>query len=127
MPLTFQYMPYEEFSGLDSDKKIQKLLKVVRQNRVILMEGTLNTKEESNLIQETMSIIDSKFKGIEISSFNPLEKGSSKSTEDRIRRLFSAFIYGRKRGLTIIGPANIVKEMRKDPRSIQLFLSNRRG
>jgi len=84
-------------------------------------------KEESNLIQETMSIIDSKFKGIEISSFNPLEKGSSKSTEDRIRRLFSAFIYGRKRGLTIIGPANIVKEMRKDPRSIQLFLSNRRG
>ena len=126
MPLTFQYMPYEEFSGLDSERKIQKLLKVVKQNKVVLMEGTLTSKEETDLIQETMSTIDSKFKGVEISSFNPLEKGSSRSPEERIKRIFSSLIWGRKRGLTIIGPANIVKEMRKDPRSIQLFLSNRK-
>src|SRR3989344_9156361 len=109
MPLTFQYMPYEEFSGLDSERKIQKLLKVVKQNKVVLMEGTLTSKEETDLIQETMSTIDSKFKGVEISSFNPLEKGSSRSPEERIKRIFSSLIWGRKRGLTIIGPANIVK------------------
>ena len=117
-------MPHEEFSGLDSERKIQKLLKVVRQNKVVLMEGTLTSKEETDLIQETMSAIDSKFKGVEISSFNPLEKG--RTPEEKLRKMFSVMLWGRKRGLTIIGPANIVKEMRKDPRSIQLFLSNRR-
>jgi|SRR3989344_508310 len=125
MPLTIQYVPYEEMTGLDSEKRIQKLLKVVRQNRVVLMEGTLSPEEEAGLIEETMQLIDNKFKGVEISSFSPFDK-NTKLLQEKIRQLFLQLVLGRKRGLTIIGPASIVKEIKRDPRSIQLFLSNRR-
>lgn len=125
MPLTIQYVPYEEMLGLDSEKRIQKLLKVVKQNKVVLMEGTLSPEEEANLIEETMQSIDSKFKGVEISSFNPLDK-NTRMFQEKIKNLLLQFVLGRRRGLTIIGPANIVKEIKRDPRSVQLFLSNRR-
>ena len=124
MPLTIQYVPFEEMSGLDSERKIQKLIKIVRQNKLVLMEGTLTSQEEADLIEETMESIDSKFKGIEITSLNPLEK-NSKQIQDRVRQLFMEAIFGRRRGLTVIGPANIVREIRKDPNRIQLFLSSR--
>ncbi|MBS3151594.1 DUF2073 domain-containing protein [Candidatus Woesearchaeota archaeon] len=125
MPLTIQYVPFEEVSDLDSERKIQKLIRIVKQNKLVLMEGVLTTQEEADLIEETMESIDNKFKGVEITSFNPLEK-NTKLIQDRVKQLFLQMIWGRRRGLTIIGPANIVREIRKDPNRIQLFLSNRK-
>jgi len=121
-----QYVPYEELSYLDSDKRIQKLLKIVKQNKVVLMEGTLSSQEEADLIEATMEIVDSKFKGVEISAFNPMEKVTKKTPQDQLKKIFINLIWGRRRGLTVIGPANIIKDIRRDPKSIQLFLSNRR-
>lgn len=119
-----QYVPFEEVSNLDSERKIQKLIRIVKQNKLVLMEGTLTSQEEADLIEETMESIDSKFKGVEITSFNPLEK-NNKQIQDKLKQKFMEMIWGRRRGLTIIGPANIVREIRKDPNRIQLFLSNR--
>jgi len=124
MPLTIQYVPFEEVSDLDSERKIQKLIRIVKQNKLVLMEGTLTSQEEADLIEETMETIDNKFKGVEITSLNPLEK-NTKQIQDRLKQIFMEAIFGRRRGLTIIGPANIVREIRKDPNRIQLFLSNR--
>lgn len=124
MPLTIQYVPFEEVSGLDPERKIQKLIKIVKQNKLVLMEGTLTSQEEADLIEETMETIDSKFKGVEITSLNPLEK-NTKQIQDKIKQMFMQVIFGRRRGLTVIGPANIVREIRKDPNRIQLFLSNK--
>ncbi len=126
MPLTIQYVPFEELSYLEADKKIQKLLRIVKQNKVVLMEGRLSAHEEANLIESTMEMVDSKFKGIEISAFTPAEKNNKQQPKDIVRKLFLNLIWGKRRGLTIIGPANIVKEIRKDPNKMQLFLSNRR-
>jgi hypothetical protein len=39
----------------------------------------------------------------------------------RFRQVFINMILGDRRGLTIIGPANIVKEIKQDPEKIQLF------
>ena len=124
MPLTIQYVPFEEVSDLDSERKIQKLIRIVKQNKLVLMEGTLTSQEEADLIEETMTTIDNKFKGVEITSFNPMEK-NNKQIQDKLKQMFMEMIWGRRRGLTIIGPANIVKEIRKDPNRIQLFLSSR--
>ena len=127
MPLTIQYVPFEELSYLEQDKKIQKLLRIVKQNKVVLMEGRLSSHEEADLIEATMEMVDSKFKGIEISSFNPLEKNNTKKQpQDIVKKLLMNLIWGKRRGLTLIGPANIVKEIRKDPNRMQLFFSNRR-
>ncbi len=124
MPLTIQYVPFEEVSDLDSERKIQKLIRIVKQNKLVLMEGTLTSQEEADLIEETMATIDNKFKGVEITSFNPLEK-NARQIQDKLKQIFMQMVWGRRRGLTIIGPANIVREIRKDPNRIQLFLSNR--
>lgn len=120
-----QYVPYEELSYLDSDKKIQKLLRIVKQNKVVLMEGTLSSEEEADLIEATMELVDSRFKGVEISAFNPLDK-ITKTPQDQIVKLFNKLVWGRRRGLTIIGPASIVKDIKRDPNRIQLFLSRRK-
>ena len=62
--LTLQYLPYSELAKLDSEKRIKKLLDIVRKERIILMEGRLKKEEETQLIQATMASIDDAFKGI---------------------------------------------------------------
>lgn len=79
------------------------------------MEGKLKQSEETKLIEETMAMVNGKFKGVEVCTVNPQEKMS----------LFKKSIYdlllGDKRGMTIIGPASIIKEIKRDPNKIQLL------
>lgn len=117
--LTLQFIPYTEIGGLTSEKKIQKLLRVVRDEKIALVEGKLGSNEKSELIRRTMEEIDDKFKGIEIEELN-LDK-KDKAFIEKIRTGFINFILGSRRGLTIIGPASIIKEIKKDPDKIQLL------
>ena len=121
--LTFQFIPWEEVNELDSDKKVQKLLRIVKQDKIVVMEGQLATNEEAILIEETMTLINSKFKGVEIGIIGPQ---SNKETEliKIIKSNLINIILGNRRGLTIIGPANIVKEIKKDPNKLQLFMAS---
>ncbi len=64
--LTLQFVPHSEISGLNSEKKVQKLLKIVKEEKIILLEGKLHSNEKSDLIRKTMEEIDDRFKGIEI-------------------------------------------------------------
>ncbi|MBU1198305.1 MAG: DUF2073 domain-containing protein [Nanoarchaeota archaeon] len=117
--LTLQFIPYGELSSLSSEKKIQKLLRIVREDKIVLLEGKLGINEKSELIRKTMEEIDDKFKGIEIEDLD-LEK-KDKAFFEKIRTIFINFILGSRKGMTIIGPASIIKEIKKDPDKIQLF------
>jgi len=117
--LTLQFIPYAEISNLSSEKKIQKLLRVVREEKIVLVEGRLGSSEKSELIRKTMEEIDDKFKGIEIEELD-IEK-KDKAFFDKIRTLFINLILGKRKGLTIVGPATIIKEIKKDPDKILLF------
>ncbi|KYK27070.1 hypothetical protein AYK26_00015 [Euryarchaeota archaeon SM23-78] len=117
--LTLQFIPYTEISSLSSEKKIQRLLKVVREDKIVLIEGKLGSSEKSELIRKTMEEIDDRFKGIEIEELD-LDK-KDRAFTDKIRTAFINFILGSRRGLTIIGPASIIKEIKKDPDKILLF------
>lgn len=116
--LTLQYIPHFEVGNLDSDTKIKKLLKIVKENKIILLEGRLKVEEEAQLIQKTMEIIDKDFKGIEISTIDPKRNNI---LFDNIKKLLAKFLLGSSGGLTIIGPATIVKEIKKDPNKIELL------
>ncbi|MBN1645440.1 DUF2073 domain-containing protein [Candidatus Woesearchaeota archaeon] len=119
MSLTLQFIPYIEIEDLDSEKRITKLLKIVKANKIILLEGRLKGNEETELIRRTMEEIDDKFKGIELSVIFP-----DKKDEALFRKLKSMLIQalmGDRKGFTIIGPATIVKEIKQDPDKIQLF------
>jgi len=122
--LTLQYVPSDEVKGLDSDRKIQKLLKIIKQDKIILMEGRLTSREETELIEKTMEEIDKKFRGIEIAS---LEPNISRDIGSLLRESFYKIFFGGARGMTVMGPAHIIKEIKKDPNKLQLYTSDRRG
>lgn len=118
--LTIQFVPYSEIEGLNSVKRITKLLKIVKSEKIILLEGKLKSHEEAELISRTMQEIDEKFKGIEISVINT-EPEESNHILKVIRAMFLNLLMGDRRGFTIIGPASIIKEIKQDPGKIQLF------
>lgn len=65
--LTLQFIPHTDIERLKSPDRVEKLLDIVKSNKIILLEGKLRTQEEAELIRRTMEDIDDKFKGIEIS------------------------------------------------------------
>jgi hypothetical protein len=116
--LTLQFVPYHEIGNLDSSSKIKKILRVVKENKIALLEGKLKSEEEAMLIQKTMEQIDKKFKGIEIATIEGKEERDFIAV---IKRHLARVLLGDKFGLTIVGPASIVKEIKKDPNKIELF------
>ncbi|HLD11048.1 MAG TPA: DUF2073 domain-containing protein [Candidatus Nanoarchaeia archaeon] len=122
--LTLQYLPYHELIGLDSDTKLKKILKLVKEDKIVLIEGKLAVKEETELITQTLEQIDKRFRGIEICSVDCFQKNTELIT--RLRTKIANLLLGRTEGLTIIGPATIVKEIKKDPNKIELFTLDRK-
>lgn len=118
--LTLQYVPYTDIERLTSEARVEHLLTIVKEEKIILLEGKLRAEEEAVLIKRTMEEISASFKGIEIS---PLDVGSKHDQAffQRLKTMLYDFLLGNRRGLTIIGPATIVKEIRKDPDKIQLL------
>ncbi|MFW6450504.1 MAG: OapB/ArvB family protein [Nanoarchaeota archaeon] len=120
--LTLQYIPHHEIENLDSNKRIKKLLKNVKENKILLVEGRLKREEETELIKRTMEDIDDSFKGIELGVIHPNK--TNLPFFNKMKRVFIDFLLGDRQGLTIIGPATVVKEIKQDPDKIQLLTSN---
>ncbi len=117
--ITLQFIPYKELEGLSSEKRINKIIKAVKSEKIVLIEGSLESKEETNLISKTMEQINEDFTGIEIS----VVKSDSLEEKflDRMRSKLVRFLTGNRYGFTIIGPAKIVKEIKQDPGKVQLL------
>lgn len=117
--ITLQIIPYSEISGLTSLGRIRKLLNVAKQNKIVFLQGRLTKEEEVELIKATMEEINKDFKGIELAVIEPNKEKSS--FFDAFRENLASVLLGNKQGLTIIGPANIVKEIKRDPTKIELL------
>ena len=117
--LTLQFVPYTEIEYLSSVGRIRKLLNITKENRIVLLQGRLRKDEETELIKATMEEIDKDFKGIELSVIYPDKKETDLFR--KIKRNFVSMLLGDRQGLTIIGPASVVREIKKDPDKIQLF------
>ena len=117
--VTLQFVPYHEIEDLGSAMRVKKLIDIVKENKIVLLQGRLKKEEETDLITITMEEINDKFKGIELAVINPEDKETVGFK--KLRNNFFGFILGNRQGLTIIGPANIVKEIKKDPNKIELY------
>ena len=117
--LTLQFVPYGDIESLDSGQRIRKLLGIVKENKVILMQGRLKPEEETGLIQQTMELIREQFKGVEICTIYPEEK--KLQFMGKVKKEMIKFLLGNRDGITIIGPANVIKEIKRDPNKIELF------
>lgn len=120
--VTLQFVPYREIENLTSVGRIRKLLNAAKQNKIVLLQGRLKREEEAELIKVTMEEINREFKGIELAVINPSE--SNATGLQKVKNTVFSALLGDRQGITIIGPANIVKSIRKDPDKIELLTSN---
>jgi hypothetical protein len=81
------------------------------------MQGRLKPYEETTLIERTMEEVNREFKGIELCTIYP-EKNN------QLKQVFLKMIMGDRDGLTIIGPATIIKEIKRNPDKIELLTHN---
>ena len=118
--VTLQLVPYSEIELLSSVGRIRKLLNIVKEDKIVLLQGRLKKEEEAELIKVTMEEINKDFKGIELavieSNINKKLTGMS-----RFKANLATALIGDRQGLTVIGPASVVKEIKRDPSKIELL------
>ncbi len=123
--LTLQFVRYQEIEGLDSEKRIKLLLEKVKKGKIVLLEGRLKKEEETDLIEGTMKEIDDTFKGVELAVINMENKDAQ--FLKKIRNNVVSLLLGDRKGFTIIGPAVLIKEIRRDPNKFELLAEEARG
>lgn len=123
--VTLQFVPYSEVEQLTSVGRIRKLLNLAKANKIVLLQGRLKQDEEAELIKATMEEINKEFKGIELAVIEDKKKKKD-SGWDKFRSGFYGMLLGQRAGITIIGPASIVKKVKKDPDKITLYTKEAR-
>ncbi len=122
--LTLEFVPYSEIAGLSSVGRIRKLLNLAKEDKIVVIQGRLKKEEEAELIKATMEEINKDFKGIELAVIYP-ENHKEKNFFSSLKAKVVNALVGDAQGLTIIGPASVVKEIKKDPHKIQIYTSRR--
>lgn len=117
-----QFLPYSEIKDLTSNERIRKILNIVLENNILILQGRLKEEEETRLIGDTMAMIDhvKSFKGIELAVISGRgEGGFFSKMKSNMANFFAGGDFG---AITIIGPATVVKEIKKNPKKIELLL-----
>ncbi|MCK5023393.1 MAG: DUF2073 domain-containing protein [Candidatus Aenigmarchaeota archaeon] len=117
MDLRIKLIPYEKIKSKD----YADVLKDLEEGTILLIDAKLTAAEEAALIEETMKIISDKFSGIELSSMELAHLKEAKGI-DKFKNMLVEKILGKKRGLTIIGPAKIVRKIEKNPEDLLLYM-----
>lgn len=120
--LTLQFIPYSDIAKLDSVGRIKKLLKIILDNKVVILQGKLTAGEESRLIEDTMVMIGNVkgFKGVELEVISG--NYDDKTFFEKFKMGVARALVGEQDAITIIGPASIIKEMKKDPTKLEIMM-----
>ena len=120
--VSLHIIPFSEIKDLSITERIKKILHLVLNNKVLIIQGRLRPEEEIRLIEDTMAMVDhvKTFKGIELAVIEPDMR--NESVFMKIRKGIAKTLVGHYNALTVIGPASIVKEIKKDPRRLEVLL-----
>lgn len=120
---SIQFLPYSEIRELNGDERIQKILKIILDNNILLLQGKLRVEEEARLIGDTMAMIGhvKNFSGVELAVISG--NGDSGVINKVKKGIVNVLSGGDLGAVTIIGPASIVKEVKRNPKKIELFLN----
>ena len=100
----------QKLEELSSNDKLDFILKEVQKGKVLVLEQGLTSMEQTSLIDHTMREIEQDtFIGIEMEGYN----------EDRPTFLQKFLGKMKKPRMTVIGPADLLKTIRKDNNMIQ--------
>ncbi len=120
---SIHFLPYSEIRNLNSDERIKKILGIILGNNILILQGKLSSNEETRLIGDTMAMMGhvKNFKGIELAVISG--NGKSGFFSKIGKGIANALSGGDMSSVTIIGPATIVKEIKRNPKKIELLLN----
>ena len=120
---SIQFLPYSEIRDLNSDERIKKILGIILGNNILILQGKLLPSEETRLIGDTMAMMGhvKDFRGIELAVISGTDDlGFFRKIGKGIANALSGGDMG---AVTIIGPATVVKDIKRNPKKIELMLS----
>lgn len=118
MQIKIKFYPYEKLK----EDGIKDLLSDLKKNTIIMIDAKLRPDEEARLIQETMENITARFSGIELDSLDLSGSNENDTVIKKLKDQILEFITGKKRGLTLIGPADTIKKIEKNPNDMLLHM-----
>jgi len=121
--LSLHVIPFSEVADLGISERVKKLLNLVLGNKIVILHGRLRAEEEARLIEDTMALVDhvKNFKGIELAVIEPdLRK---RGIFVKMKYGFAKKLVGDNSALTVIGPASVIKEIRRNPQKLELMLN----
>jgi hypothetical protein len=108
--IAFNLISRQKLGGLSPDEKLKFILKEVKNGKILVLEQGLTPVEQANLIEHTMKEIEQDtFIGVEMEGYS----------QDRPTFLQKLFGLTNRPRLTLIGPANLLKMIKKDNDMIQ--------
>ena len=121
--LSIHVMQFSEVKDMGIAERVKKILNLVLGNKIIIFHGRLRAEEEARLIEDTMAMVDhvKNFSGIELAVIEPDIRDESIFV--KMKYGIAKRLVGENTALTVIGPASIIKEIKRDPKKIELFLS----
>ncbi|MBU1197087.1 DUF2073 domain-containing protein [Candidatus Micrarchaeota archaeon] len=113
MKISLEFVSNRMLESMGDDEKLKFILKNVKESKILVLEKGLTRQEERRLFQRTMEQISKSFPGIEISSFGEEPEG--------LRSRLIQILGGKTQGITIVGPSNLVKEIKRDPDKLRVL------
>lgn len=104
-------MSLDSMKAYDPKKRISEILRMVRDNRMVILDGRLDPDEELMLVQATMGNVKDAFPGIEVCTIER-EPNRYQELYQRLMTMVSKKPTS-KNGLTFIGPSKLVKQIKK--------------
>lgn len=117
--VTIQVVPYSEVEALSGVGRIRKLLNITKDGKIVVLQGRLKREEEAELIKATMEEVNKDFQGIELAVLEP-------GRAEGMRGFMTNVLLGDRLGMTVIGPASVVKSIKRNPNKIELLTREER-
>ncbi len=116
--ISFNLISRQKLGELSADEKLKFILKEVKKGKILVLEYGLTPMEQTNLIENTMREIEQDtFIGVEMEGY-----GQDKSSI--IQKILGI---SKKPRMTLIGPADLLKKIKKDNEIIEVKIIPGRG
>jgi len=116
--IAFNLVSRQKLDEFNTDEKLKFILKEVKNGKILVLEHGLTPVEQANLIERTMKEIEhDTFIGVEM-------EGYGQDNPTFFQKLFGI---NKRPRITIIGPANLLKMIKKDNDMIQTKIISGRG
>lgn len=110
LDIAFNLISRQKIIGLTSEEKLNFIIKEVKNGKILVLEQGLTPVEQAGLIERTMKEIENDtFIGVEM-------EGYGEDTPSFFQKIFGM---AKRPRMTLIGPANLLKMIKKDSDMIQ--------